>query len=149
MVKANKDDVEGTKELIESLNERVKHLATLQVEVAGAMNPVKESIGVFDDETKKQMLSKIDNIQRQSKIVNTWINDTELCLPYNEILQNQSILRNKNRSTINYKSLNLMSNTNSGGEQNKLNHKMTINFHRLSPKAQCAEEFNLDGSTIS
>jgi len=29
MVKANKDDVEGTKELIESLNERVKHLATL------------------------------------------------------------------------------------------------------------------------
>ncbi len=40
-VKANKIDLEGCLNLIESVHERLKHLSILQVEVTRAMIPIK------------------------------------------------------------------------------------------------------------
>lgn len=77
-IKANKYDLAKTNDLIESLNERVKHLSNVQNELAITLEPIKNSMNIFDEKTKKKLLQKVENIQQQSKIVNSWINDTNL-----------------------------------------------------------------------
>ena len=64
--------------MIESLNERVKHLAIILKDLSEILKPVNTSVKMFDEETKKQMLNKLNNIQTHSTIVSKWINDTNL-----------------------------------------------------------------------
>lgn len=46
-IKAEKEDIGEVKELIESLNERVKHLSIIQHEIAHSLSPIKNSINTF------------------------------------------------------------------------------------------------------
>ena len=77
-IKADKEDIDQTRDLIDSLNNRVKHLSVIFHEMAGALMPVRNSISVFDDEAKKKLFVKIKNVQKQSNIVTHWINDVNL-----------------------------------------------------------------------
>ena len=42
IIKANKKDFDRAKRLIDNLNERVKHIATLQSEIAASLNPIRK-----------------------------------------------------------------------------------------------------------
>ena len=75
---ARKEELVYTEQLIQNLNDRVKHLATLFTAMASSLLPFKNSLGKYDDQTKKQVLVQMRNIQKQSKVINTWINETEL-----------------------------------------------------------------------
>ena len=46
--KANKTDIYATEELIESLNDRVKHIANLLQNVTNSILPIKNTIMTFD-----------------------------------------------------------------------------------------------------
>ena len=76
--KASRGELEETKKLIQNLNERVKHLANVQHEFAGSLQPVSNEINQFNGPKKKEIYSKINHIKRQSKIINDWINETDL-----------------------------------------------------------------------
>ena len=42
IIKANKKDFDRAKRLIDNLNERVKHISTLQSEIARSLNPIRK-----------------------------------------------------------------------------------------------------------
>ena len=73
--KANKDDLDSTKTLITNLNERVKHLSILQSQISDFLAPMKDNLAdAFDLSAKRQMQAKVQEIQHQTNIVNSWIN---------------------------------------------------------------------------
>jgi 16S rRNA G527 N7-methylase RsmG len=61
-VKANRADITETKGLIESLNERVKYLSNVMNELAVALEPIRHSVNKFDENMKKKILFKVENI---------------------------------------------------------------------------------------
>ena len=61
-IKADREDIDQTRDLIDSLNNRLKHLSVILHEMAGALMPVRNSISVFDDESKKKLFVKIKNV---------------------------------------------------------------------------------------
>ena len=48
-MKANMDEITYTHSLIEGLNERIKHISMIQTEFAKTLEPIKNSIGEFDN----------------------------------------------------------------------------------------------------
>ena len=56
----------------------MKYLAILQNELATILEPIRNSVHNFDDQTKMKLLSKLENIQQHSKIVSSWIYGTHL-----------------------------------------------------------------------
>jgi len=60
--KATKVEVLETHDLIESLNLRVKHISVMQSELADLLKPIKNNIGQFDEKTKKEFQTKVENI---------------------------------------------------------------------------------------
>lgn len=67
--KANKEQIVETVALVESLNERVKHMAILQNEVATSLEPIRNSFNHFSETSKKDIFKKVEGIQLQSKII--------------------------------------------------------------------------------
>ena len=61
-IKADKEDLNYTNSLIESLNERLKHLSTIQNELATTLEPIKYSIHKFDEGVKKKLQTKVATI---------------------------------------------------------------------------------------
>ena len=55
-LKATRQEMMYVHCLIESLNERVKHLSVVQTELASSLVPVSNSIGKFGEEKKKRLL---------------------------------------------------------------------------------------------
>ena len=47
-IKANRHELVKTNDVIDNLNERVKHMSVLQNELAEMLVPVRDSIGHFD-----------------------------------------------------------------------------------------------------
>ena len=80
-------DVEKNKKMIENMNERMKHVSIIQNELVLLLEPIKLQTEESDNHTKNKMWNKLVNIQAQSKIVNSWINDTDL----NEQLVSQNL----------------------------------------------------------
>ena len=59
----------NTECLIMNLNDRLKHVSSLQSAMASSLLPIKNQISGWDDATKKQILVQMQSIQKQSKIV--------------------------------------------------------------------------------
>ena len=51
-VKATKDDIAATEQLIGNLNDRVKHISNLLQCFTKTMLPIKNAMGNYDDHTK-------------------------------------------------------------------------------------------------
>ena len=51
--KATKEELMQTNALIENLNERVKHISILQNELAIMLEPIRNSVNIFDEKMKK------------------------------------------------------------------------------------------------
>ena len=77
-IKATKSELFQARALIDSLNERVKHLSNLQSEMASSLIPLRTQLMSYDETTKQQILQKIENISNQSAIVSSWINNCQL-----------------------------------------------------------------------
>ena len=60
--KASKEELKQTNSLIDSLNERMKHLSVVHTQLAGTFDPVRESMQNFDAHTQKQLQQKLYNI---------------------------------------------------------------------------------------
>ena len=68
--------MEHAQNLIESLNERVKHMSVVQNELASSMIPMRNKIGCYDEETKSEAMKKLQLVHEKCKIVSSWINET-------------------------------------------------------------------------
>ena len=77
-IKVNHSELQETVLLIQNLNDRVKHLATLQYEFSDALSLIRSTVGQFDPQDKQNILSKFDNLHQNSKIVSAWINEVQL-----------------------------------------------------------------------
>ena len=56
----------------------MKHVSMIQNELTLILEPIKLQTEESDNHTKNKLWQKLVNIQAQSKIVNSWINDTDL-----------------------------------------------------------------------
>ena len=61
--KASRKELDEARNLIDSLNNRVKHLANLLNEISESIRPVRDSLDTFKESTKNSILAKIENIQ--------------------------------------------------------------------------------------
>ena len=62
-LKASKQELQQSKAMVESLNDRVKHLSILQQELASLLMPIRESMNGLNEQAKTQMLTKLENLQ--------------------------------------------------------------------------------------
>ena len=62
MKKANKTDLNATEELIENLNDRVKHISNLLQTLTTSILPIKSTIMNFDEHTKKKVLLQVKKL---------------------------------------------------------------------------------------
>ena len=61
-MKANKVELKKTNEIIENLNDRVKHISIVQNELAEMLAPIRDSMQHFDEKTKAEILTKVENL---------------------------------------------------------------------------------------
>ena len=57
--KADKTELIETQNMLENLNDRVKHLANLQNELALNLEPVRNSINQFEENRRKKLLNNV------------------------------------------------------------------------------------------
>jgi len=62
MKKANKADLSATEELIENLNDRVKHISNLLQTLTSSILPIRNTIMTFDEHTKKKVLLQVKRL---------------------------------------------------------------------------------------
>ena len=61
-MKANRLELKKTNEIIENLNDRMKHISIVQNELAEMLKPIRDSIQYFDEKTKAEMLTKVEHL---------------------------------------------------------------------------------------
>ncbi|CDW78660.1 UNKNOWN [Stylonychia lemnae] len=74
-IKANKVDLEGCLNLIESLHSRLKHMSILSVEMARSLLPIKSSNNFQTAESKNSLISRRDFLFKQAQVTAAWIED--------------------------------------------------------------------------
>ena len=76
--KIDRFELTNSNDLIESLNDRVKHLSVLLTELTGSLKLHGLNMNDFNLKTKSNVFTKIHNVDQQSKIISHWINETKL-----------------------------------------------------------------------
>ena len=61
-IKVNRHELFKTNDVIDNLNDRVKHISVLQNQLAEMLVPVRDSIGHFDPKKKKEILTKVGKL---------------------------------------------------------------------------------------
>ena len=77
--KASKDELKTAFDQIENMNNRIKHLSSLQNQLANTLQPVTQNLGSqIDIEHRANFQKSLGRIHKHSTIVNTWVNETNL-----------------------------------------------------------------------
>lgn len=64
---------------VDNLNEKLKHLSIVQMEMAEMLVPIKKkSIKCMEEGDKNNIGIQLENLSRNSKIISTWINSVQL-----------------------------------------------------------------------
>ena len=73
--KASRTELSVVQDRLDDLSSRLKHVAVLQREITLGLKPIHNSIGPFETQQKRVILSKMNQIQQHTEILNNWIND--------------------------------------------------------------------------